>query len=196
MIHKALSISFIAPVLASGALLLTAGPAFASHELTATLSGSNEVPAGDATLTGKATVTADPSGKVCVTVTSNVTGAVAMHIHKGASGANGPVVVPLDPSKINKGQNCVTAKADVAKAIDSSPSGYYVNIHTPKAPGGAVRGQLAAASSSSGSSTPSGASAGTGGQAGTSSGPNAILVVVLVAGVGLAGAAGWRLVRR
>jgi hypothetical protein len=196
MIRRTISISLIAPALASGALLFTAGPAFAHHKLTATLSGSDEVPPGDAKLTGTATVTAEDSGKICVTVTSNVTGAVAMHIHKGASGANGPVVVPLEPKKINKGENCVTAKADVAKAIDTDPAGYYVNIHTPAAPGGAVRGQLAAASSSGGSSTPSGASAGTGGQAGTSSGPNAILVVVLVAGAGLAGAAGWRLVRR
>jgi hypothetical protein len=189
--------AFVAPVLVSGALLFTAGPAFAKGESSATLSGSNEVPPGDASLTGKATVTADDSGKVCATVTSNVTGAVAMHIHKGASGKNGPVVVPLDAKQINKGQNCVTAKADLAKAIENSPADYYVNIHTPKAPGGALRGQLAASSSSSSgsSSTPSGASAGSGGQAGDS-GPNGILIAVVIVGVGVAGAAGWRLARR
>jgi hypothetical protein len=203
MFSRAVSMAFVAPVLVSGALLFTAGPAFAKGESSATLSGSNEVPPGDASLTGKATVTADDSGKVCATVTSNVKGAVAMHIHKGASGKNGPVVVPLDPKKINKGQNCVTAKADVAKAIGSSPADYYVNIHTPKAPGGAVRGQLAASSSSSSgssgssgsSSTPSGASAGSGGQAGDT-GPNGILIAVVIVGVGVAGAAGWRLARR
>jgi CHRD domain len=198
MIRRTVSIAFIAPALASGILLFSAGTASA-HEvnLSAELSGSNEVPAGDAGMTGKAVVTVnDEARQVCATITSNVTGAVAMHIHKGAAGANGPVVVPLDPKTINGAKTCVTTTSVLAKAIADSPAGYYVNIHTPGAPGGAVRGNLVAgASSGSDDGTPSGSSAGSGGQAGTS-GPNLALVALMVAGGGLAGAAGWRLVRR
>jgi CHRD domain len=190
MIPRAVSVAFFAPALACGALLMSAGAAFAAPQtLTATLSGSNEVGGGDAGLSGTATVTVDPaSGQVCAKVTSKVQGAVAMHIHKGASGANGPVVVPLDPKTINGASACVSAKTDLAKAIAADPAGYYVNIHTPAKPAGALRGQLAA--------MPSGANAGSGGQAGTTPGPGVALVVLVVAGAGLAGAAGWRLLRR
>jgi hypothetical protein len=67
MISKAVSIAFIAPALASGAILVSAGAAFAvPRPFAAILSGSNEVPAGDAGLTGRATVTIDViSGQVC-----------------------------------------------------------------------------------------------------------------------------------
>jgi hypothetical protein len=190
MIPRALSVAIVAPALAGGALLFTAGVAFAAPQtLTASLSSSNEV-GGAAGLTGTATVTVDPStGQVCAKVTSTVTGAVAMHIHKGATGANGPVVVPLDVKSINGSSICATATAAVATAIAADPAGYYVNIHTPAKPAGALRGQLSAAS-------PSGVNAGSGGLAGTDPGPSVVLVALMVAGAGLTGAAGWRLVRR
>ncbi len=191
MIPRAVSIAFVAPVLASGALLFTAGAASAAPQtFTANLSGSNESPAGNAAMTGTATVTIDSSsGQVCAKVTTTVKDAAAMHIHKGASGANGPIAVPLDIKSINGASICVPSTPAVAKAIVANPAGYYVNVHTPANPAGEERGQLAAAA-------PSGANAGSGGQAGTSSGPNVALVALMVAGAGLAGAAGWRLVRR
>jgi hypothetical protein len=192
MIPRAVSVALVVPALAAGALLYSAGAASAAHTLTATLSGSNEVPAGDAGMTGTATVTVTvASGQVCATIASNVTGAVAMHIHRGAAGANGPVVVPLNPATINGANTCVTATAALAGEIHANPAGFYVNIHTPAAPGGATRGQLMSAAA-----TPSGADAGSGGQAGTSPGTSVPLVALMVAGAGLAGAAGWRLVRR
>ena len=198
MFRRTVSIAFIAPALATGVLFFSAGTALATSDtFTATLSGSEEVPPGDAKMTGMATVTVDESTKqVCTKVTTNVTGAAAMHIHKGAAGKNGPVTVTLDVKSINGANACVTAKEADAKAIAANPAGFYVNIHTPGAPGGAVRGQLVAgASSESGGGTPSGSNAGSGGQAGTN-GPNLALVALMVAGGGLAGAAGWRLVRR
>lgn len=190
MIRKSAALAAVIPVLAGGALLLSAGAASAAAEsFTAELSGSN-LPNGDASLTGAATVSVDStSGQVCASVKSNVEGAVAMHIHKGGSGVDGPVVVPLDEKSINGARACASAKADVAAAITADPAGYYVNIHTPAAQAGALRGQLAAA-------TPTGVNAGSGGQAGDNPGPDAALVALMVAGTGLVGAAGWRLARR
>ncbi len=189
MIPRAMSVALAAPALAGAALLFSAAAAFAAPQtFTANLSSSNEV-GGAAGLTGTATVTADPSsGQVCAKVTSDVTGAGAMHIHKGATGANGPVVVTLDVKSINGASICATATPTIAAAIAADPAGYYVNIHTPAKPAGALRGQLASA-------TPSGVNAGSGGQAGTQ-GTSVVLVALMVAGVGLTGAAGWRLVRR
>jgi hypothetical protein len=73
---------------------------------------------------------------------------VAAHIHKGAAGTNGGIVIDLKPSfkgtspRVSK--KCVTAKASVVSAIRKNPAGYYANVHTPKNPAGAARGQLRA----------------------------------------------------
>jgi hypothetical protein len=192
MIPRAISVAAVAPVLAGAALLFTAGAASAATQsFTAVLSGANEVSGGTAGTTGTATLTVNTTtGVVCARVTSNVTGAVAIHIHKGASGVNGAVVVPLDVKSINGATICKTATPAVAAAIAANAAGYYVNIHTPAAPGGALRGQLVA------SSSPGGVNAGSGGQAGTSQDTTGLLVALMVVGAGLTGAAGWRLVRR
>ena len=191
MIRRAVLLTVAAPVLTAGVLAVSAGAAFAATtSLHADLSGANESKAGNASLTGTAEVTVDAaSGQVCAKVASNVSGAVAMHIHQGAAGKDGPVVLPLDPKTINGAKACVTATAALATSIEANPAGFYVNIHTPTAPAGAVRGQLSAASA------PSSVNAGSGGQAGTS-GPDGALLILIVAGVGLTGAAGWRLARR
>jgi len=143
MIPKALSLALVAPALAAGALVISASPALAHEPLVAILSGANEVDAGDPGTTGLATVEVEAeTGEVCTQVTSNVEGATAMHIHKGAAGTNGPVVVPLDSETINGPRTCVLVATDLAKAIVANPAGFYVNIHTAEKPGGATRGQL------------------------------------------------------
>ena len=191
MIPRAILVTVVAPALAGGALLFTGGAAFAaSQTLTANLSSANEVGGSGSSLTGTATVTVDAaSGQVCAKVTSNVTGAAAMHIHKGATGANGPVVVALDVKSINGASICAKATTAIATAIAADPAGYYVNIHTPAKPAGALRGQLASA-------TPSGVNAGSGGQAGTSQDTTSVLVALIVVGAGPTGAAGGPLGRR
>jgi CHRD domain len=142
---NAVSIAFIVPALASSAILMSPEAAFAvPRPFAASLSGSNEVPPGIASLTGRATFTIDvATGQVCSQVTTNVSGAVAMHIHKGARGVNGPIVVHLNIRSINAARVCVSATVAVASAVAANPAGHYLNIHTPAAPGGAVRGQLA-----------------------------------------------------
>jgi len=64
------------------------------------------------------------------------------HIHKGAAGVAGGVVVPLAPPTNGMSEGCAPLAADVLSAILATPSDYYVNIHTALFPKGALRGQL------------------------------------------------------
>lgn len=119
--------------------------------LVASLLGKDEVPGpGDANGGGTAIVTLDPrrntiSYSIAV---GGLQGTVTMaHIHKGAAGASGPVVVPLmapAPDSITGG---VTASHRLIESIAHNPANYYVNVHTTSFPGGAARGQLSLVSS-------------------------------------------------
>jgi len=144
MIPQALSMALVAPALAAGALAIPASPAFTHENFIAILSGANEVPPGDPAIIGIAQVEVElERGEVCTEVKSNVQNPTDMHIHKGAAGTNGPVVVPLDPRTINGARTCMLVATDLAKAIVANPAGFYVNIHTAAMPAGATRGQLA-----------------------------------------------------
>jgi len=183
------------PVLAVGLAIAPAAAALAAATgASATAKGSNEVgKAGDPKATANAMFTFDTSShQLCYTVTATSLQAVAMHIHKGAAGANGPVVVPLDPTKIGAGKTCAAVAPALLSDISSNPAGYYFNAHTKAFPAGAVRGQLV--STPALVSTPTGVAAGNGGQAEGST--SALPVLLMLAGGAVAGTAGWRLLPR
>jgi hypothetical protein len=109
------------------------------------LKGSLEVPPGAPKGVGSAVVTLHgKSLQVCWRFShlSGFTGAALAHIHKAPAGTAGAVVVPLSTSATFKHKGCVKANATIMKAIAANPHGYYVNIHSKKYPGGAVRAQL------------------------------------------------------
>jgi CHRD domain len=77
--------------------------------------------------------------------------ATAAHIHRGAAGIIGPIVVPLTPPNAQGASTgCTHASHELIVAIMQHPADYYVNVHNAPYPEGAVRGQLAACSSHSG----------------------------------------------
>jgi hypothetical protein len=119
--------------------------------LSTTLTGAEEAPGpGDPNATGQADLTLNQGqNEVCFTISwADVDGEVfAGHIHVGAAGSAGPIVVTLFTGAF-AGTDSVTGCAegvdkDLLKAIRQDPSAYYVNVHSrPNFPGGAVRGQL------------------------------------------------------
>jgi CHRD domain-containing protein len=128
-------------VAAAGTLpALALGTAAKTVRLEAKLAGKNEVPkAGGAR--GEAYVQITGT-KVCWQFQDlhGFTGATASHIHKAPVGTAGPIVVPFGGAFKKTG--CTTAPAGVTRGIVANPRAYYVNIHTTKFPGGALRGQL------------------------------------------------------
>lgn len=143
----------VGAVLAAAALLVlfTAGPALAEQvRLTASGSGAEEVPVGEADATVRADVTVDTeTGSITYTVmvSGNDEPAAAAHIHRAPRGQVGDAVVPLDPAAVNEGrQATATADPSLAREIAESPENFYVNVHSPSFPQGFARGQLQAAS--------------------------------------------------
>ena len=136
-------------LVAIAALLVAAAPVSAKvRKLEAKLSGANELPTADPDGRGTAQLRLDRAKKkVCFELRVRKIGqVVAAHIHKGGkSVANGPIVVPLieTPSNKTKFEGCVKkVKRSLISAILKHPRRYYVNVHTPAFPGGAIRGQL------------------------------------------------------
>jgi hypothetical protein len=127
-----------ARALAAGVLLASVlgGTAAAQTPLTATLSGNGS---------GMANVTPDEeAGTVCYELTVTLDPpASAAHIHRGAEGVSGPVVVPFETPSTGTALGCAKG-VDIALIgeILDNPSDFYVNVHNSAFPGGAIRGQL------------------------------------------------------
>jgi hypothetical protein len=104
--------------------------------------GNQEVPGpGDPNAFGAALIDIRPAtDEVCIGVRfRNMDPPDLMHIHAGASGVGGPIVVNLT-STLDGSPRCVT-DAD-ADAVAATPSQFYLNIHNNPFPNGATRGQL------------------------------------------------------
>ena len=115
--------------------------------LTAGLTGAAEAPGpGDTDGSGSATIRLRAGqGQICFQLTvQNVTlPAAAAHIHEGAAGVPGPVVVTLTaPDATGMSSGCVTVPRPLVADILANPAGYYVNVHTTDFQDGAVRASL------------------------------------------------------
>ena len=138
---------------------------------------------GEPNGSGTADITIDPdTGEVCWDLSVDGIGDVtASHIHVGAEGESGDVVVPLDVDGFSgTSSDCVDASDADLDAIIANPAGYYVNIHTEAFPAGAIRGQMVADSPDTAMEVPSGS-------------PWAAVGLMLI---GLAGVLGLRAARR
>ncbi len=115
----------------------------------AQLAGSNEVPPALPSGTGKLQTVL--TGLQACTWTLRMTsppGAsiTALHVHDGAAGLEGPVLIDLDAAgatlsgDVLSGQATFTGRTFVRLLAD--PAAFYGNAHTAALPDGAVRGQM------------------------------------------------------
>jgi hypothetical protein len=112
-------------------------------KLTAKLSAAQEVPRPKAAARAAGTFTATLTGRRLAwrLTFARLTGpALAAHVHLGARGVAGPVVVPLCGPCRSGAKRAVTVRAKVASAL--ARDGAYVNVHTKRNPAGEIRGQV------------------------------------------------------
>lgn len=108
------------------------------------LTGVQETPPVETSASGSGTVTVNADHTVSADISVTGMSATAAHIHEGAMGMAGKVIVPLT----KEGDNHFVAPAG-AKLTDEQYEAYkagnlYVNVHSARHPGGEVRAQLAA----------------------------------------------------
>jgi len=136
MISTIRTVSLLAAIAASAATL----PAWADD---LKLTGANEVPAVNTTASGTGSIKVADDGAVSGSVKTTGVEGTAAHIHVGAVGANGPVIVPLA-----KGADGAWAVPPGAKLTPEQLKSFkagelYVNVHSEKNKGGEIRAQLA-----------------------------------------------------
>ncbi|HEU4352676.1 MAG TPA: CHRD domain-containing protein [Burkholderiales bacterium] len=133
-------------ILAGAALALSACSSMpdwmpGSGAIKVNLSGTEEVPPLTVPGSGSGSFRVADDGTVTGSVTTKDVQGTMAHIHRGAKGTNGPVIVPLD----KKGDTySVPAgrKLTPEQMADLKAGRLYVNVHTERNKGGEVRGQL------------------------------------------------------
>jgi hypothetical protein len=156
--RRRVAIAVLTVVLSAVGVVVAASGALADPKtatFTIQLSGAAEVcPTAPETCggpgTGSATIEIDRNARtLCYAITTQNVALplAAAHIHVGAVGQAGPVVIPLFTQPVNSAtvpRTCLSGlDKNLLKDIIRHPQDYYVNVHNAPFPNGAVRGQLA-----------------------------------------------------
>jgi CHRD domain-containing protein len=112
-----------------------------SGAMKVSLTGAQEVPAVGTSAKGSGSFRVAEDGTITGSVkTEGVQGTMA-HIHRGAKGQNGPVIIPLtkngDTYSVPEGK-----KLTDAQIADLKAGNLYVNVHSNAHKGGEIRAQL------------------------------------------------------
>lgn len=155
-----LTIALLGSTIAVASILSIPSPStvYANHEFVANLTGQQEVPPVDTQAIGEAILVPDLPQNQTIYYYVNATGiqgATQGHIHSGAQGENGPVIVTLfnfSSPQDEIGQKGFFTKSDlvgpmqgknVTDLINAMKSNStYVNFHTEQNPNGEIRGQI------------------------------------------------------
>ena len=134
--------TLLASTIAAASLVAVASYPAQAEDVQVMLSGSQEVPPVTSSGAGKGTITINDDKTVSGSVTTTgVTGTMA-HIHNGAPGKNGPVVIPLSKSGENGWMVPSGVKLTDAQYKAFKDGDLYVNVHSAQHQGGEIRGQL------------------------------------------------------
>lgn len=107
-----------------------------------TLSGSQEVPPVTTSATGSGTITVAADQSISGSIKTTGVKATAAHIHLGAPGANGEVILPLTKAGEDGWTVGPGAKLQDLHFQAFKDGRLYVNVHSAAHPGGEIRGQI------------------------------------------------------
>ncbi len=106
------------------------------------LSGAQEVPPVNTRGTGTSSIVVTGDKNISGSIEVNGFNSTAAHVHEGAPGQNGPVIIPL----VRSGDNTWSIPANTiltSQQFDAYQRGnLYVNVHSAANPNGEVRAQL------------------------------------------------------
>ena len=106
------------------------------------LSGNEEVPPVTTTATGSGTIKVLNDRSVSGSVTTSGVAGTAAHIHMGAKGQNGPVIVPLNKTGENIWSVPPSIRLNDTQYEAFGLGNLYVNVHSAANAGGEIRGQI------------------------------------------------------
>ena len=105
------------------------------------LTGEQEVPPVKTSATGNGMFAIAADNTIAGSISTKGVNGTAAHIHEGAAGKNGAVIIPLtksgDTYSVPAGTKLSAAQADAFKA-----GNLYVNVHSDANKGGEIRAQL------------------------------------------------------
>lgn len=137
----------ILAIFALASLLAIAPTAHAQEgtdTLSASLDGRAVVGGGDEDGTGTALLRLDVDmTRLCYELqVTDIANPTAAHIHRAPAGRDGPPVITLSAPTGGASTGCVDVDASLLDELRRDPSAFYVNVHNPDFPDGAIRGQL------------------------------------------------------
>lgn len=114
-----------------------------TEKTTAALTGAQEVPPVSTSASGRSTISVASDRTVSGAVIVTGMEPTAAHIHQGAMGANGPVIVPLAKTAPTTFSVPAGTKLTDAQYAALKEGKLYVNVHSAAHPGGEIRLQMA-----------------------------------------------------
>lgn len=133
---------------AAAALLITGCGAMekmgmgGTRATTGELSGKHEVPPVTTKASGKSTITVASDKTVSGSVIVDDITPTAAHIHRGAPGTNGPVIIPLTKTADKTWSVPPNARLTDEQFAAFKEGNLYINVHSATFPGGEIRVQM------------------------------------------------------
>lgn len=113
-----------------------------NREVSVTLSGANEVPPVNTSASGGGTIFVAADKSISGGITTTGVAGTAAHIHVGAAGKNGPVIVPLAKNGDSGWSVSPGTKITDAQFESFKNGELYINVHSDANKAGELRAQL------------------------------------------------------
>ncbi|MBT8614296.1 CHRD domain-containing protein [Polynucleobacter paneuropaeus] len=116
--------------------------AVSAQSMKVNLTGAQEVPPVMTSASGVGSIMVAPDGSVSGTITTTGVEGTMAHIHEGAMGQNGPVIVPFTKTADNVWSAPAGAKLTDAQLQSLKSGNLYLNVHSATNKPGEIRAQL------------------------------------------------------